>query len=70
MISFISLAGIILGLCLLIYLAYNGRSIIWVAPVCAVIVALTSGLNVLDAYLVDYIRGMGEYVISWFPAFF
>ena len=70
MISFISLAGIILGLCLLIYLAYNGRSIIWVAPVCAVIVALTSGLNILDAYLVDYIRGMGEYVISWFPAFF
>lgn len=68
--SFISLGGIVLSLCALIYCAYKGRSIIWVAPVCVVIVAVTSGLNVLDAYLVDYIRGMAEYVVSWFPAFF
>jgi H+/gluconate symporter-like permease len=70
MLSFTSLGGIIFSLCVLIYCAYNGRSIIWVAPVCAVIVAVTSGLNVLDAYMVDFIRGLGEYVISWFPAFF
>lgn len=70
MLSYVSLAGIILSLCALIFFAYNGRSIIWVAPVCAVIVAMTSGLNILDAYLVDYIRGMAEYVVSWFPAFF
>lgn len=70
MLSFISLGGIIFSLCVLIYCAYNGRSIIWVAPLCAVIVAVTSGLNVLDAYMVDFIRGLGEYVISWFPAFF
>lgn len=70
MLSFISLGGIIFSLCVLIYCAYNGRSIIWVAPLCAVIVAVTSGLNVLDAYMVDFVRGLGEYVISWFPAFF
>lgn len=68
--SLVSLIGIILALGMLIWFAYNGRSIIWVAPVCAVIVAVTSGLNVLDAYLVDYIKGMAEYVVSWFPAFF
>ena len=68
--SVISLCGIVLALGALIYFAYNGRSIIWVAPVCAMIVAVTSGLNLLDAYLVDYIKGMADYVVSWFPAFF
>ncbi len=70
MLSAISLVGIILALCALIYFAYKGHSIIWVAPVCAVIVAGTSGLNILDAYLSDYIRGMADYIVSWLPAFF
>ena len=70
MISIISLCGIIFGLGLLIFLAYKGHSIIWVAPVCAIIVAAFSGLNLLDAYMGDYIRGTAEYIISWFPAFF
>lgn len=70
MLSVISLVGIILALCALIYFAYKGHSIIWVAPVCAVIVAGMSGLNILDAYLNDYIRGMAEYIVSWLPAFF
>ena len=46
----VSLVGIFLGLALLIYLAYKGHSIIWVAPVCAVLVAAFGGLNVLNAY--------------------
>lgn len=70
MLPIVSLIGIILSLCALIYFAYKGHSIIWVAPICAVIVALTSGLNILDAYLVDYMKGMADYVVSWFPAFF
>lgn len=70
MIPVISLLGIILGLCVLIFLAYKGHSIIWVAPVCAAIVALLGGLNILDAYMGDYIKGTAEYIISWFPAFF
>ena len=70
MISIISLVGIIISLFILIYFAYKGHSIIWVAPLCAVVVAVMSGLNILDAYLNDYIKGMAEYVISWFPAFF
>ncbi len=70
MTSIVSLIGIILGLLLLILLAYKGHSIIWVAPVCAVLVAVLGGLNILDAYLGDYIKGTAEYIISWFPAFF
>ena len=37
--------GIVLGLALLVFLAYKGYSIIWVAPVSAMVVALTGGLS-------------------------
>ena len=70
MLEIISLLGIVVGLVLLIMLAYKGHSIIWVAPVCAVVVALLGGLNILDAYLSDYISGTAGYIASWFPAFF
>lgn len=66
----LSLLGILLGLVLLIVLAYKGHSIIWVAPVCAAIVAVFGGLNVLQTYLNEYIGGTAGYIISWFPAFF
>lgn len=66
----ISLIGIVVGLCVLILLAYKGHSIIWVAPVCAIIVAVMGGMNILDAYLGDYIKGTADYIVSWFPAFF
>ncbi len=66
----ISLIGIILGLVVLIVLAYKGHSIVWVAPFCAILVALLSGFDLLKAYLEDYIGGTAAYVVSWFPAFF
>lgn len=68
--STISLLGIFVGLVVLILLAYRGHSIVWVAPFSAVIVALLSGMDVLQAYLGDYINGTAGYVISWFPALF
>lgn len=66
----ISLLGIVAGLVLLVVLAYKGHSIIWVAPFCAILVALLGGLNLLTSYLSDYIGGVAGYIISWFPAFF
>ncbi len=66
----LSLIGIFLGLFLLIYLAYKGCSILWAAPVCAALIALFGGLNVLDTYLGEYMTGTAGYIISWFPAFF
>lgn len=65
-----SLLGIVLGLVLLMFLAYKGYSIIWVAPVCAVVVAVLGGYSILDAYIGDYMKGMADYVFQWFPAFF
>ena len=34
------------------------------------VVAVLGGLNLLDVYLADYIKGVADYIISWFPAFF
>lgn len=66
----VSLIGIILGLGLLVVLAYKGHSIIWIAPVCAMVVAVLGGIDLLQAYLEEYIGGTAAYIISWFPAFF
>ena len=41
--------GIILGLALLMFLAYRGMSIIWIAPICAGVVAAFGGLDLLTA---------------------
>ncbi len=66
----ISLIGIFLGLVVLIYLAYRGHSIIWIAPVSAMIVAVLGGVNLLGAYMGDYMKGVADYVLAWFPTFF
>lgn len=66
----ISLVGILLGLVVLIYLAYKGHSIIWIAPVSAMIVAVLGGVNLLGAYMGDYMKGVADYVLAWFPTFF
>lgn len=66
----ISLIGIFLGLAVLVVLAYKGHSIIWIAPVCAIIVAVLGGVNLLGVYLGDYMQGVADYVLKWFPIFF
>ena len=61
----------------MIFLTYKGHSIIWVAPLCSLIAALFAlgsglgeGRTFLSVYTVDYMTGVGEYFISWFPVFF
>ncbi len=61
---------IFIGLALLMFLAFKGHSIIWVAPLCATFVALCGGLNLLDAYVNTYMEGAAGYFKTWFPAFF
>ncbi|OCA88151.1 transporter [Bacillus sp. FJAT-27225] len=61
--------SIIIGLLLLVGLAYLGWSIIWVAPLAAGVVALLSGLNVFETYTVTYMDGLVDFVKSWFPIF-
>ncbi len=61
--------GILLGLAFLMVLAYRGMSIVWVAPIAAGFVALTGGLNLLDAYMGPFMEGLVGFTKSWFPAF-
>ncbi|WP_026476995.1 GntP family permease [Alkaliphilus transvaalensis] len=61
--------GIVIGLFLLMFLAYKGMSIIWVAPIAALVVALTGGLELLPAYTEVYMGGLVGFAKSWFPAF-
>lgn len=61
--------GIILGLILLMYLAYKGMSIIWVAPVCALVVALFGGLELIPSYTETYMAGFVSFAKTWFPVF-
>ncbi|TCJ98630.1 H+/gluconate symporter-like permease [Volucribacter psittacicida] len=65
----LSLIGIFVGIVLLMVLAFRGYSIVWIAPICAAIVAFTGDLNVLDAYLDSYMSGLVNFVKAWFPAF-
>lgn len=61
--------GIFIGLALLMFLAYRGMSIIWIAPICAMIVALTGGLELIPAYTGAYMDGFVSFTKAWFPAF-
>ncbi|MFG6146972.1 GntP family permease [Halobacillus sp. B23F22_1] len=61
--------GILLGLAVLMALAYLGWSIIWVAPIAAGVVALTGGLDLLDAYKNTYMEGFVGFAKDWFPVF-
>ncbi|KGX90605.1 GntP family permease [Pontibacillus marinus] len=61
--------GILLGLVVLMVLAYLGWSIIWIAPISAGVVALTGGLDLLEAYKDTYMGGFVSFAKSWFPVF-
>ncbi|WP_026700515.1 GntP family permease [Salibacterium aidingense] len=61
--------GIILGLIVLMVLAYLGWSIIWVAPIAAGVVALSGGLDLLEAYRDTYMGGFVDFAKEWFPVF-
>ncbi|MGV2622907.1 GntP family permease [Halobacillus sp. ACCC02827] len=61
--------GIFLGLAVLMALAYIGWSIIWVAPIAAGVVAITGGLDLLDAYKDTYMGGFVAFAKDWFPVF-
>lgn len=67
--SFIGLLG---GLALLIYLTIRGFNLFIAAPLCAVIVALCSGLPVFlgnNNFISSYMNGFSGFIASWFFMF-
>lgn len=66
MLSFI---GLLLGLVLLIFLTMRGVNIIVSAILCSVILALTGGLNLIEALTEHYMTGFTNFFKSWFLIF-
>lgn len=42
--------GILIGLILMMFLAFKGFSIVWVAPFSAGVVAMLGGLEIMDSF--------------------
>ncbi|WP_121020405.1 GntT/GntP/DsdX family permease [Helicobacter vulpis] len=61
--------GILLGLGVLMVLAYLGWSIVWVAPIAAGVVAICGGLDWLNTYTHTYMGGFCAFAKVWFPIF-
>lgn len=61
--------GIILSLALLIFMAYKGFSVIFFAPIFALLAALFSGMALLPTYTEIFLPNLGNYVKIYFPFF-
>ncbi len=53
--------GIILALLLLCFFCFKGLSPLWTAPVCAVLVALTSGLDAFGSFTGTFMQGFADF---------
>ena len=63
------LVGILLGLALLMWLAYRGWSVLMVAPVAALLAAAISREPLLAHWTQTFMGGAGRFVTQWFPMF-
>lgn len=61
--------GILVGLALLMLFSMRGWSIFISAPICALLVALTSNMDLLGAYTGTFMEGTAAYIQAWFPTF-
>jgi H+/gluconate symporter-like permease len=68
-VEFYQLAVLILGLGLLIWSAIRGFGVIVMAPACAVLIAVASGMDALPSYLNTFMTGAVNYVKNFFPMF-
>lgn len=67
--TFICIAGIIVSLILMLYLAYKGMHTIYLAPLLIIIVCLTNGLPVVSSYTDTYMGGFTGIIAKIFPYF-
>lgn len=65
----ISLIGILIGLVFLVYVAFKGYPLLLVAPLAALIVAVFSGLNPLEALKTSYMPGFANFAVKNFLLF-
>lgn len=61
--------GILLALVLMMVCSMLGISIIIVAPICAILAAVTGGAEIFTSYTETYMSGVATYVSNYFPLF-
>lgn len=72
-----SLLGVILGLALLMWLTMRNWNLLLAAPLCALLVAISSGISVLPdvtntgalSFITSYMTGFSGFVANWFFMF-
>src|SRR5262245_24883475 len=64
-----SVVGILIGLGLLVWLAYRGWSILLLAPLCALIAALLAGQPLLANWTQIFMSNAAGFVAQFFPIF-
>ena len=70
--SWLGPVGVLLGIVLLVYLAWKGVNIIIIAPVAAILIILTNGMSLTTALLTgpkSYLAGLGGFIIAYLPIF-
>lgn len=65
----ISLVGIILAIVLMVFGCVKSVNLVVLTPLCALIVAFTGGMSLIDGYGTAYMNGMGSFIIAQFPVF-
>jgi H+/gluconate symporter-like permease len=63
------LLGILVGLGLLIWLAFRGWSVLLLAPLCAVIAAAFGGQPLLASWTQTFMRSAADFLAQFFPIF-
>ena len=63
------LVGMLLGLALLMWLAYRGWSVLLAAPAAALLAAAISGEPLLAHWTQTFMGGAARFVMQWFPMF-
>ena len=61
--------SILVGLALLMFLSMRGWSMLVSGPVCALVVALLSGMDLMDSLVITYMDGTAAFFKSWFLIF-
>jgi len=64
-----AMAGILLSLAALIYLAYRGLSVLIIAPLMALVAVLFSGAPLLASYTQVFMPALAGFVALYFPLF-
>lgn len=65
----LSLIGILLAIAVMIYGCIKSVNLVILTPICALIVALSGGMNLTEGYATAYMNGLGSFIIQQFPVF-